>query len=292
MTDEVNRGVFNTGAEVTFKASQVWPEVQSKFWDADGLRHILMPSVNYVFVPTPNAAGTNQIPQFDSELPSFRLLPIEYPDYNSVDSIDSQNVLRLGLNNKLQTKRRGQVENVVNWDVYTDWRLHPRSDQTTFADLYSDLTFRPRSWIAFGSMVRYDLSNHDFRLLFHNVTLSPNDTWSWSIGNLYLRDDFSGSPTALGPGNNLITSDLFLKFNENWGFRSSQHYEAKEGRMQEQYYSIYRDLRSWTAALTFRLRENNTGPQDFTVAFTFSLKARPHYGLGSDAVQPYSLLGG
>jgi hypothetical protein len=79
--------------------------------------------------------------------------------------------------------------------------------------------------------------------------------------------------------------------NENWAFHASQHFEARDGRMEEQYYTLYRDLRSWTAALTFRIRDNRTGPDDFTVAFTFSLKAHPRYGLGSDTVRPYSLLG-
>jgi hypothetical protein len=39
------------------------------------------------------------------------------------------------------------------------------------------------------------------------------------------------------------------------------------------------------------LIDNGTGPEDFTVAFTFSLKASPNYHLGDDAVQPYNLVG-
>ena len=54
VTKEEYRGVFNTGAEVSFKASRLWRGVRSKFWDADGLRHIIEPSVNYVYVPSPN----------------------------------------------------------------------------------------------------------------------------------------------------------------------------------------------------------------------------------------------
>ena len=73
-----------------------------------------------------------KLPQFDHEMPSFRLLPIEYPDYNAIDSIDTQNVLRLGFHNKLQTKREGKVEDLVNWNLYTDLRLDPREGQTTF----------------------------------------------------------------------------------------------------------------------------------------------------------------
>ena len=49
-------------------------------------------------------------------------------------------MFRFGLHNKLQTKREGQVVNLVDWNVYTDWNLHPNTNQTTFSDLYSDLT--------------------------------------------------------------------------------------------------------------------------------------------------------
>jgi hypothetical protein len=291
-TDEVNRGVFNTGAEFNFKASRVWPEYKSSLLDADGLRHIVQPSVNYVFVPRPNAVGTNEIPQFDYELPSLRLLPIEYPDYNSIDSIDSQNVIRLGLNNKFQTKRKGEVVNLVNWDLYTDWRLPPRRNQSTFADLYSDLTFKPRSWITFESLNRYDIADNNWRMTFDTITLQPNDVWSVSLGYFYLRDDLSTGPTSLGPGNNLINSSIYFRLNENWGFRTLHRFDARDGRMQEQAYTVYRDMRSWTAALSFRVRENTAGgSDDFSVAFTFSFKAFPRYGLGSDIAKPYLLLG-
>jgi hypothetical protein len=97
-------------------------------------------------------------------------------------------------------------------------------------------------------------------------------------------------PTGLGQGNNLFTSDLFYRLNENWGVRASHRFEARDGRLEEQAYTLYRDLRSWTAALTFRVLDNPTGPEDFTVAFTFSIKAFPHYGLHGDSVRPAALL--
>src|SRR6185436_17919904 len=118
-----------------------------------------------------------------------------------------------------------------------------------------------------------------------------NNRWSWSIGNFYLRDDSPVAATGLGQGNNLFTSSLFYRVNENWGLRASHHFEARDGRMEEQSYTLYRDLRSWTAGLTFRVRDNRVGSDDFTVAFTFSLKAVPRYGIGKDSVHPYYLLG-
>lgn len=289
-TAEEQRAVFNTGAELNFKASRLWTDAESKLLDVHGLRHVVQPSVNYVYVPRPNERPAN-LPQFSHESPSLRLLPIEYPDYNSIDAVDSQNVIRLGIANKLQTKREGQLEDLLRWDVYTDWRLRPGTNQSTFADLWSDLIFRPRNWLALESQTRFDLETGDCKMAFHNLTLSPNDTWSWSLGHWYLRDDLSGLPNALGVGNNLLTSSIFYRLNEDWAFRASHYYEAKVGRLQEQFYTVYRDFRSWTGALTFRARDNGDDRGDYTIAFTFSLKAMPRYNVGEDSVRPYQLIG-
>jgi lipopolysaccharide assembly outer membrane protein LptD (OstA) len=290
-THELTRSVFNTGAEVSFKASRVWPGVQNKIFEVDGLRHIIEPSVNYVYVPNPNYAGTNQIPQFDYQSPSLRLLPIDFPDYNSIDSVDSQNVIRLGLHNKLQTKRGGEVVNLASWDLYTDWRIKPQRQQNTFADLYSDVVLRPRSWLTLESLTRFNIEGGECRMALDSITIHPNDVWSWSLGQYYLQDNFDPETGGWGDGNNLFSSTLFYRLNDNWGFRAAQRYNARNGRLEEQDYTIYRDLRSWTAALTLRYRQSTTGPDDFGVAFTFSLKAFPRFGLGSDTAHATRLLG-
>jgi len=295
-TGEQYRGVFNTGAELSTKASQVWPATQSKFFEVDGIRHIIEPSVNYVFVPAPSRAP-RQLPQFDYELPSLRLLPIEFPDYNNIDSIDTENAIRFGLHNRLQTKRDGAVVNLLDWQLYTDWRLRTHHGQETFSDVYSDLTWRIRSWLTLESITRYDVDAGTYTMSFHTLTIQPNDTWSWSLGHFYLRDDLrTNSMTALGTGNNLITSTFNYKLNENWGLRTDHHFDARRGRLQEQSYSLFRDLRSWTAALTLRLRDaggrgGSASADDFTIAFTFSVKAFPRYGPNSDVSNPYLLLG-
>ncbi len=302
-TDEVNRGVLDAGAQVNFKASRLWPGAENKLLDVDGLRHIVEPRVEYMYVPTPNAVGTNVIPQFTYQLPSLRLLPIDYPDYNSIDSITSQNVVRFGLRNKLQTKRDGQVANLLNWDVYTDWNLRPLSNkavaqdglslppQTTFSDVFSDFTIKPRSWLTLESLTSYNLDPRQFFSSLTTVTFEPNQVWSWSLGQYYIANDPSTSPTSLGPGNNLFASTFYYRLNENWGLRAAHRYNFNDRIMEEQDYAIYRDLRSWTAAITLRLRKSEGSPNDFTAALTFSLKAFPRFGLGTDALRPAWLLG-
>ncbi|MDB6025300.1 MAG: Organic solvent tolerance protein [Verrucomicrobiales bacterium] len=294
---EHRRAVFNTGAEVSFKASQIWTDAKSKVLETDGLRHIIEPSINYVYVPKPSIAPA-QLPQFDYEIPSLRLLPIEFPDYNAIDSIDAFNVFRLGLRNKLQTKRESGVQDLINWALYTDWRLDRRIDygsgtnrltQSTFADVYSDLEFRPRSWITLGSETRYGVAQGYFREVNHRLTLLPNDVWSLTLGHRYLHEDpaFGIGPT----GHNLIYDSIYYRFNENWAGHMSHYFEARDGVMEEQIYSLYRDLRSWTIALSFRVRGSHNGePADYGPFISFSLKAAPHK-LGSDTDKPWMLLG-
>lgn len=289
-TDEIYREVLNTGGEVSFKAWRLWPQAESKLLDLDGVRHIIVPSVNYVYVPRPNHTP-DQLPAFDYELPSLRQLPVEFYEYNAIDSIDTENVIRFGLNNKLQTKRDGQVEDFLRWELSTDWRLRPQTNQETFSDLYSDLAFRPRHWITLESQTRYDINAGHWRMLLHTLTFEPNDKWSWTVGHFYLRDDFENTPTALGQGNNLITSSMFYRLNENWGLRATHDFDARDGQMQEQYYTVYRDFRSWTAAITGGVLEDVNGQKDYRVSFSFSLKAMPSNKLGRDTADHLSMLG-
>jgi hypothetical protein len=119
-----------------------------------------------------------------------------------------------------------------------------------------------------------------------SLTLHPQKFWSWTLGQVYLRNDPTISPTSLGPGDSVFTSSFLLRVNENWSLRASHYFNASTGTLQEQDYAICRDMRSWTAALTFLVRNSPGTPQDFTVAFTFWLKAFPKAGHGPEANIP------
>ena len=291
-----NRTVFNTGISASFKTSQLWTGATNSFLQVDGLRHIFEPSANYVYVPNPSTAPS-QLPQFDSASPSLLLLPIEFPDYNNIDSVDSENVIRLGLRNTLQTKRDGQLDKLLDWNLTIDWRLDPSSNpnnldeplspQQTFSDLYSDLEFKPRSWLILESKFREDVQNGNINFAFDQLTFSPGERWSWGIGYWYIRSGFDGFTQSADS----VTSTMYYRFDDNWGVRMGDYFNAENGTLQEQIYTIYRDMRSWTCAVNFRVINNNTGPTDVGYYFTFSLKAMPSQALGQDTADPSNLLG-
>jgi len=287
-TDEEHRWVFNTGAEVSTKLSRTWPGAKSRFFDLDGVRHIVQPSLNYAYVPNP-APPLEELPPFDYELPTTRLLPFTYPEYNRIDSIDSQNVLRFGLRNKLQTKRRGQIENFLHWAAYVDWRLNPNSRQRAWSDAYSDLDVKPFHWLTLNSQLAYNINDTTWDAADHSAVFAPNDIWSLRLGHRFLRDGAFFGPGV--EGHNILYETLYFRLNHNWGLRASHYYNADAALLQRQQYGLYRDFRSFTVALTASLHKSLGQPLDYGFALTFSSKIFPRYGLGSDANKPHLLLG-
>ena len=286
--DETFREVFNTGVGTSFKSSRLWAGATNSLLQVDGLRHVIEPSADYVYVPDPSTPPS-QLPQFDAEQPSLLLLPLTFPDYNNIDSIDSQNVVRFGLRNTLQTKRDGQLDNLLSWNLLLDWRLDPKSGQSQWNDLYSAFAFKPRTWLTLESQTRYDLENRDLNMAFEQLTFTPDDRWSWGLGYWYLRVGTWGNGTWTE--NDLVTSTFFFRLGDNWGARMTHSYNLVAGRLQDQFYTIYRDLRSWTSAVTLRVTDNPGGNLDVTLALVFSLKAAPSVNVGEDAVNPYGLVG-
>lgn len=283
VTQEETRAILHTGVEASFKASRTWANVQSDLLHLDGVRHILEPSINYAYIPRPGTRP-NELPQFDYELPALHLQPLTAPDFNAIDALDAQNVVRLGVRNRLQTKRAGRAEEFLFWDVFTDWRLDREPGEETWNDLWSEFKIKPRAWLAFDAMNRFDVRHGEMRLAYHALTLQPNTRWHWRGAYLYLRDDFAPAATAWGPGEESAVSTFYFRLNENWGARLSHYYDLRAHELREHGYALYRDFRSWTGALALRIRENRFGRTEYTIGFNLSLKALPRYDVGEDTV--------
>ena len=264
-----------------------WPAWQMGRIDiVNGLRHVVQPSFNYAYIPTPNLKP-RQVPQFDYRVPSFELRPIEFPDDNSIDTLGYRNVIRLSLFNLLETKRADGMQDFVNWQLYTDWNLDKQDAlETNFSDVYSKLMFQPKTWLGFGSLMRMDVSTGRLDEFDNAIRLTPNDVWSWTLANRYLRAD----PELLNDSSNTFFSTIGYRMNENWSVRMSHQFEAEFSTMQAQYYTLARDFRSWVGAITVQILDNGPNGIDWTVGVGFQLKASPNPSQQDRTTGPNRLL--
>jgi len=223
------------------------------------------------------------------------MLPVDFPAFNAIDAVDARNVMRVGLRNLFQTKRgdERQVDSLMDWNVFADWRLDPEPGQGALADFTSDLHVQPREWWSLQSIARYSLEESALRVADQGITFLPNNVWSMKLGHMYVRDDpeYWGeeNSTPWGTGNNALYSRFYYRINENWGARLNQHYEASDGRLEEHAYTLYRDFRSFTGAFDLRMRNPRGGQEkDITLSVMLSMKAFPQFGLGDDVNKPSS----
>ena len=267
------RFVLSTGVELSTKFSKVMPELKSQLLGIDGARHIIQPSINYAFIPRPNRIP-NELDQLDYEITSPRLLPIHMPEYNAIDNIDSQNVVRFSLRNRLQTKRNNQIVDAVDWGLYTDWRADPNSNQTTFADVFSDAYLRPRDWLTVNSGLRYDIDNSLWRTVSHGASIAPrNHQWNINAGHYYY---LAHPSVSTADRTDVYYSGLGYRINEDWSFSTRQYYDAKAGEMAQHDYILHKDMRSWTFFIDLTFRKS-TGRRDneMGISFNYSLKPFP-----------------
>ena len=197
-------------------------------------------------------------------------------------------MLRAGVRNRFLTRRGGALETLANFAVFGDWRLDPETGQSTFSDVYSDADLRLRSWLTVNSELQHDVQENRLNQANHMATFTPNNRWSWSVGHRFLRNGLLDAPL----GNNIFFNSFYYRINENWGVRATHHYEGRDGVMEEQDYTFYRDFRSWVGSLSFRIREQRQQSQDFSVVFRLSFKALPRVDIGGDRNRPDYLLGG
>ena len=256
------RTIFTGGADFSTKFYRLF-NVKSNFlgMDLNGLRHIITPTIGYAYVHTPT-------------IPSSNLRQID-----SIDAIGPSNSASLGLYNKLQTKRKGQSVDVVDFRMTSDYVFNPKDgvrQGSYLSDILFDLTLLPYSWLRVDADAtlkrsgdKSDDSYNKFANANYGMSFDLGKGRSFGIGQRYQRK-----------GSNDLTYNFTWRFNPKWSFSVYQRQSfgggASVGRgLREQEYTISRDLHCWTWDTVYNIKSG----EGQTLLFIFRLKAFPEVEL-------------
>lgn len=284
------RPVFNAGFEMSFKVSKAYENVQSRALGLDGLRHVVQPFLNFAY--TYSGENPIDILQFDRLNPSTQLPSLDYPQFNSIDSIDSGTILRLGVRQRWQTRRDNQTVNWLEWNTFFDtyfdrpgYAQAILADEGTFSNIFNRIHWSPLSWLSVDFESQLPVLDTGFTEVNTRVNFMPNDSVRLSVGDRYLE----GNPFFRD--SNLIDFGGYWRLNDHWGFGLRESYECDTGTLESQRYELHRDLSSWIATLGFSIRDNGGGTEDYGVLLTFTLKDLPGVRLPI-SLDPEGLAGG
>jgi len=264
------RSVFDTGAEASFKISRKWEGVQSRALGLDGLMHVIQPFTDFSYVKE-DGPNPLSILQFDRFEPSTQLRAIDFPQFTTIDSIADWTVWRVGVRNRLETRRDDSTMTWFEVDTYFDVNFDNPYDRNDYSNLVNNIRFTPLPWVSFSVNSQVPAFAKGFTEVNTSANVQPLSNLQLTIGHRYLNDNpfFQNSSLFLVGG--------YYRINDNWGIGAQEQYEATTSTLEEQRYSIYRDLSSWVASFGGVIRDNN-GVKQYGVLFTITLKAFPKFG--------------
>jgi lipopolysaccharide export system protein LptA len=264
------RSVFDTGVEASFKVSRKWEDVQSRALGLDGLMHVFQPFTDFSYVkedgPNPTA-----ILGFDRFLPSTQPRALDFPQFTSIDSIDDWSVWRVGFRNRLETRRDDRTMTWLEVDSFVDVQFDNPYQPTDYSNLVNNVRFTPLPWLSLQVNSQVPAFAKGFTEVDTVATLQPIAPLQLAIAHRYLN----GNPFF--QDSSLFVVGGYYRLNDNWGFGVQEQYEAQTGLLQEQRYSVYRDLTSWVASFGGVIRDNS-GVKQYGLLFTITLKAFPKFG--------------
>lgn len=253
------RTVLNAGVNNTIKFYRTF-DFSTNFLglDINKLRHVVTPTANYIYTHQP-AIGPNKLYQLDE-----------------IDAVDKQNYISLGLENRLQTKRKNKSVDLATLMINSDYHFRMKKDVGTifeekFRNVDLQLELIPYDWLYSVSRLSYSTKNAAVRTASIDITGGISDKWSVSA-----RYDYEKEIEGI---NNLLTADTMYKFNDKWRIRAYQTYSLFKGSLTDQEYTIYRDLHCFIAELT--LDFSSTSDRDnIGLWFAIRLKAFPETPIG------------
>jgi lipopolysaccharide export system protein LptA len=264
------RTVFNTGAEASFKISRTWENVQSRTFGLDGLMHVIQPFTDFSYVKE-NGPNPTSILGFDRFQPSTQLRAIDFPQFTTIDSIDSWTVWRVGVRNRLETRRDDLTVTWLELDTFFDVNFDNPYDRTDYSNFFNNLRFTPLPWMSFTINSQVPAFAKGFTEVDTYASVQPMANLQLNVGHRYLNSN------PFFDNSSLFVVGGYYRINDNWGVGVQEQYEATTSTLEEQRYSVYRDLTSWVASFGGVIRDNS-GVKEYGVLFTVTLKAFPKFG--------------
>ena len=217
--------------------------------------------------------GPEDILQFDRVVPSTQLLPLDFPQFTAIDTIDTWNIARLGVRNRFQTRRDQETLQWLTVDTFMDVNFDNPYSDSDVSNVFNLIRLRPVNWFSLNIDSQLPVVTEGFTEINTGFSFMPSPGFAFSIGHRYIDGN------EFFADNSQIDFSAYWRINENWAFSIYEQYEYVSQVLQYQRYMIHRDLSSWVASFGAQVRDNQGGDTDMGVLFMLTLKNAPQVTL-------------
>jgi LPS-assembly protein len=141
-------------------------------------------------------------------------------------------------------------------------------DRSDYSNVFNNLRFNPLPWASLAVNSQLPLLGRGFSEVNTEVRIQPAAALAFSLSHRFLNEN------PFFDNSSLYTFGAHARLNDHWAVGGMARYEAISGLVEEQRYTVYRDLTSWVASLGAVVR-NNGGVKEYGLLLNFTLKALP-----------------
>ena len=173
------RVIGELGVEVNTKFYHAWQDVKNAYWELDGLRHVVVPYINYTYIPRPTVNADN----------------LYY--FDEIDRITEQHFVRFGITNRLQTRRNNEIYEWLSLENYWDFFIHDTEGFNHIGDFGTVFRFRPFSGLTVSAELLLDIGqngDHDYEVRRGGELAGRPGISGTTINRLTTRIDYAFAP--------------------------------------------------------------------------------------------------
>jgi len=271
-SQSVSRTHLYAGAEASLKFTRDFGEYLDRDWGLDGLLHVFQPYARFSYLNTDDLSPL--FPAVDRETFTTRPRTLAPDRFTAIDSLRDWSIIRLGMRNRLITKRDGQSYEWLFLDTYFDAFIDDPDFNRNFSNLYNDFRWRPLPWLGVDLETQFPVldDGSGFSEVAARVRFMPNEDLEFSVGNRFLDNH----PVLVD--SNRIDLRGYARLGDKWGVGALHLWELDDGTLEVQQYTLHRDFNSWVASIGLTARDNRID-NEYGVVLGFTLKDFPSASL-------------
>ncbi|MEN8772531.1 MAG: LPS assembly protein LptD [Akkermansiaceae bacterium] len=269
--DATSRTHVSATVDVSTKLTKLLPNFTNEKWGIDGARHIVEPYTSLSWLSTNELDSS--FGRIDRLTPTSRPRPRQVGRFTAIDDLQDWSILRLGMRNRLVTRRNGGTHDWLMMDTYFDAFIEDPELDRDFSNLYNDIRWSPVPWFELDLETQFPFSATDnFTEVASALRFLPDDDFEFKISYRHLNDH-----PILRDSDRLIL-EAFTRLNDYWGIGSYHRFELVDSTLELQQYNVHYDFDSFVGSAGFFIR-NNLQQDEYGIMFSFGIKEIPSLSL-------------
>lgn len=266
------RMVAGAGVDVR---NQYYKTLETTFdkWgvEVNRLRHVFEPVVSYSAVRS--TVSDEKLTRFDH-----------------LDTIDDEDVISFGMENRLQTKRvikgRMQRVDIVSYNTFLSFSPNPHNVErgASFVNLDQELTLRPYDWLQYQIRTEYSFLKSDVTLFNQDLLIRATDRLYFIFGHRYIADieeeEIDGSTQ--------FVFDVSYKLNKLWTLGGYLRWQAQGAELDEWQVMATRDMYCLLFDFGYNVRNSDINSNNKELFFQLRMKDYPQINLKSGSRSSFS----